>query len=44
MNSDVSPDEFNQIKEQIKTALLDLEAKAPKLYKEAQKNKAWQRK
>ena len=44
VREDADADELNRLKENIEKQLLDLEAKAPELYKEACKNKLWDKK
>ena len=41
VKEDATDEEIEQIKDKIKNQLFDLEAKAPELYKEAEKNKLW---
>lgn len=41
VKEDATDEEIEQIKDKIKKQLFDLEAKAPELYKEAEKNKLW---
>lgn len=40
---DATDEEFSQVKEQIKTVLLDLEAKAPEIYEEAKQQGLWKK-
>lgn len=44
VNKDADDQEINLAKEKIKQQLLELEEKAPELYKEAVKNKLWKKK
>lgn len=44
VKKDASNEELVQIRENVKTALLDLEAKAPEIYNEAKKQKQWKKK
>lgn len=43
IKADADDEEINRVREQIKTTLLDLEAKAPELYKEAKKQGLWEK-
>lgn len=44
VTKDASNEELAQIRENVKIALLDLEAKAPEIYNEAKKQKQWKKK
>ena len=44
VTKDASKEELAQIRENVKIALLDLEAKAPEIYNEAKKQKQWKKK
>lgn len=44
VKQDASDEELSSAKENIRTQLLDLEAKAPKIYEEAKKQKLWDKK
>lgn len=44
VSENATDEEISNAKENIRTQLLDLEAKAPEIYKEALKNKAWNKK
>lgn len=44
VNENATDEELSTAKENIKTQLLDLEAKAPKIYNEAKKQKLWDKK
>ncbi len=44
VKEDISDEEIEKIKDNIRDQLFDLEAKTPKLYKEAVKNKLWKKK
>lgn len=44
VKQDATDEELNEIREVLRQSILDLEAKAPKLYEEACKNKLWAKK
>ena len=44
VNENATDEELSAAKENIKTQLLDLEAKAPEIYNEAKKQKLWDKK